>query len=109
MDDNKPFTPDALNYDRQQTFLLDKPFILTQNKTLVIGMPYLYNEGKRSVAVRLLEIWKEPEIEGEFVYLTMQELQTNRTFKVSWNLDYEGDYFLWSLADLPSIMNMSSS
>ena len=58
MDDNKPFTPDALKTDRQQTFLLDKQFILTQNKTLVIGMPYLYNEGNRSIAVKLLKVWK---------------------------------------------------
>jgi len=105
MDDNKPITPDPLRYDRQDTFFLDRPFILTQNKTLVKGMPYLYSEGKRSIAVRLLEVWLDYVGQDEVVNLTLQELQTNRCFEVSWNLDYQGDYYLWSLADLESIMN----
>ena len=106
MDDNKPFTPDPLKYDQQDTFFLDRPFILTQNKTLVMGMPYMYSEGRRSVAIRLLEVWLDYEFEDEFVYLSLQELQTDRTFTVSWNLDYDGGYYLWSLADLESIVNM---
>ncbi len=105
MDNHKPFTPDALNYDRYATFILDREFIMTQGKKLLTGMPYLFSEGRRSVAVRLLEVWLDYEFEDEFVYLTLQELQTNRTFTVCWNLDYTGDYYLWSIADLPTIMN----
>ena len=107
MDDQLNHAVDPLKADRYATFILDRPFILTQSKTLVKGMPYLYNEGSYSVAVRLLEAWLEPESEGEFVYLSLQELQTDRTFTVRWNLDYEGDYYLWSLADFESIMNIS--
>jgi len=107
MDDNKPTTPDPLRYAHHDTFILDRPFILTQNKTLVIGMPYLYNEGNHSIAVRLLEVWTDYVGQDEVVNLSLQELQTNRCFKVAWNLDYDGGYYLWSLADLPSIMNLS--
>ena len=96
---------DPLKYDRQQTFTLDREFVLTQDKKLVIGLPYLYSEGNRSVAVRLLKVWLDYELQDEFVYLSLQELQTERIFIVSWNLNYSGSYFLWSLADLPSIMN----
>lgn len=102
-------TPDPMKYCRQETFLLDRPFILTHGKTLAIGLPYLYSEGRHHVAVRLLKVWLDYELQDEFVYLSLQELQSNKCFKVSWNLDYEGDYFLWSLADLPSIMNLLDS
>ncbi len=107
MDDQLNHAAEALNYDRYATFILDREFVLTQDKTLVNGMPYLYTECNNSVAVRLLEVWLDYELQDEFVYLSLQELQTNRCFKVSWNLDYHGDYYLWSLADLPSIMNIS--
>lgn len=105
MDDNKPNTPDPLKYDRRDTFILDRPFIFTQGKTLVKGMPYLYNEVNHSIAVRLLDVRLDYVEQDEFVNLSLQVLQTNRCFKVAWNLDYEGDYYLWSLADLESIMN----
>lgn len=107
MDDNKPLTPDALFYDRQDTFTLEREFIMTQGKTLLKGMPYMYNEGNNCIAVRLLEVWLDSEAGHEFVYLSLQELQTDRCFKVSWNLDYTGSYYLWTIADLPSIMNLS--
>ena len=103
MNDKIYLNSDTCKSARQDTFVMDRPFVLTQNKTLVTGMPYLYSEGNRSVAVRLLEVWEE----NDFIYLSLEELQSGRTFKVSWNLDYDGGYFLWSLADLPSIMNIS--
>jgi hypothetical protein len=96
-------TPDPMKYCRQDPFTLDRPFILTHGKTLYKGMPYLFSEGSHHVAVRLLKVWEE----DDFIYLSLEELQSGRPFKVSWNLEYDGDYYLWSLADLPSIMNVS--
>lgn len=107
MDDQQKHAQDPLKADRQQTFVLDRPFVLTQDKTLVTGMPYLYSERRHHVAVRLLKVWKDYVGQDEVVNLTLQELQTDKVFTVSRNLDYEGDYYLWSLADLQSIMNAS--
>ena len=106
MNDNKTTNPDASISARQDTFKLDREFILIQDKTLLTGMPYLYNEGNKSVAVRLLEVWNDYDMEDEFVYLTLQEIQTNRTFTLSWNLNYSGSYYLWTLADFPTLTNL---
>ena len=106
--DDINITPYYQKPAHRETLMLDKEFILTQDKTLVTGTPYLYSEGVYSIAVRLLEVWKDYEAEDQFVYLLLQELETNRTFKVSWNLDYDSDYYLWSIADLPTIMNMTN-
>jgi len=95
--------PYAQISNRQDTFMLDRPFVLTQDKTLVTGMPYMYSEGNRTKAVRLVKIWREDSI----IYLNVQELKTLKTFRLSWNLDYEGDYWLWSIADLPTLMNLT--
>jgi len=51
-------------------------------------MPLLYTEGIHSFAVRLLDVWNE----DEFVYLKIQDLQTNKTFNILWNLGYRGEY-----------------
>lgn len=86
----------------KDTFLLDRSFILTQGKNLVIGMPYMYTEGNRSAAVRLIKIWQEDDI----IYLALQELRTKKSFTVNWNLNYTGDYYLWSLADFHTLSNL---
>jgi hypothetical protein len=65
-------------------------------------MPYLYSEGNRSAAVRLLKVWQEDNI----IYLDVQELQTLKTFRLSWNLNYTGDYWLWSLTDYDTLTNL---
>ncbi len=83
----------------KDTFYLDRPFVLTLGKTLVTGMPYLYSEGLRSAAVRLVKIW----VEDNIIYLDVQELQSLKTFTLSWNLNYYGDYWLWSLSDYETL------
>lgn len=93
--------PNASISDRRDTFILDRPFVLTQDKTLKIGMLYLYSEGYHSAAVRLLKIWQENHI----IYLDVQEIKSPKTFTLSWNLDYTGDYWLWSLADFETIIS----
>ncbi len=87
------------------TFTLDRPFVLTQDKTLVTGMPYMYSEGNRTAAVRLLEVWKEDNI----ICLDVEELNSPKNFTLSWNLDYSGSYYLWTLADLPTIMKTAKN
>jgi hypothetical protein len=77
--------------------------VLTQDKTLVTGMPYMYSEGLRSAAVRLLKAWQEDNI----IYLDVQELKTLKTFRLSWNLNYTWDYWLWSLADFETLTTLT--
>ena len=62
-------------------------------------MPYMLLEGNRSTAVKLLNV---RDAQG-FVYLVLQNLQTQNTFKLSWNLEYTGSYWLWSLADYETL------
>ncbi len=87
----------------QDAFILDRSFILTLNKKLILGMPYLYSEGRYNKAVRLIKV----RTNDNFVYLTLQDLVSYRIFTVSWNLKYEGDYHLWSIADLPTIFTLA--
>jgi hypothetical protein len=82
--------------------MLDREFILTQGKTLVKDMPYIYSEGNRTAAVRLCKIW----VEDNIIYLDAEELNSPKTFTLSWNLEYCGSYYLWTLADLPTLMNL---
>ena len=100
MNNNKNQNSDTSDSARKATFVLDRPFVLTQDKNLVNGMPYLYNEGNHSAAVRLLKVWQVDNI----IYLNVQELESSKVITLSWNLDYNGGYYLWSLADLPTIM-----
>ena len=88
-----------LIYVNYNTIVLDLPFILTLNKELKIGMPYMLLEGKHTMAIRLLEVNDVDAV----VYLRVQELQSLKTYVLSWNLKYEGDYWLWSLADLSTL------
>jgi len=81
------------------TYELDLPFILTTGKLLKIGMPYLYLEkltgGNSIKAVRLIKIWEE----SDAVFLLIQDIVTRKKFVVSFNLRYDGNFWLWSLAD----------
>lgn len=60
-------------------------------------------EGRHSDAVKLLDIWDS----DEFVYLKLRDLKTGRSYTISWNLTYKGDYHLWSLADFEYLMTLS--
>ena len=63
----------------------------------------MYTEGNRVAAVRLLKIWQEDHI----IYLDVHELGSQKTFTLSWNLNYNGDYWLWSLADFETLTNLT--
>jgi hypothetical protein len=92
--------PDNLQYVTPNTVVLNLTFILTLHKELTLGMPYLLLEGNRSTAVKLLNV---RDAQG-FVYLIVQNLQTQKTFELSWDLNYTGSYWLWSLADYDTLM-----
>jgi hypothetical protein len=80
---------------------------LTRDKKLKIGYPYLKIENWLTdlpTGIRLLDVWDE----GNIVYLKIQDLKTHRVYNLSHNLDYSGEFWLWSLADLDSLMNLSN-
>jgi hypothetical protein len=93
----------VLKYVPTNTIVLNLPFILTVGKELTLGMPYMLLEGNRSTAVKLLNVRDE----DGFVYLIAENLQTHRTFELSWNLNYTGNYWLWSLADMETLTNLT--
>jgi hypothetical protein len=86
---------------------LNLPFILTKGKILKIGSPYLKSEERfgypKIEAVRLLKVW---DFYG-MVYLEVQNLTTLKVDTLSWNLEYSGGFWLWSLASLNYIISMT--
>ena len=108
MDNNSQHTPDitknVLEYLLPNSVILKLPFIMTNAHRLTVHMPYLLLDrsgaGMHIKPVRLLEI----EVVNRMLTLNVQDLQTNKTFTLSWNLDYDGDYWLWSLADLSTLL-----
>jgi hypothetical protein len=82
-----------LEYLPNKTVILNLPFILTTKKELKIGMPYMFLEGQHINAVRLLKVTDTDGV----VYIKIQNLQTLKVYTISWNLNYDGSYWLWSL------------
>ena len=95
---------DILIYLNPGTVILKLPFILTQGHRLVLGMPYMVTEqwlaDSRTEAIRILDIWDESGI----VYIKTQSLVDFKVTTLSWNLEYTSDFWLWSIADLQSII-----
>lgn len=93
----------VLQYYRPDSLMIDLPFILTQNKILTRNMPYMLLEkrvaGEYIAALRLIDFHENNGI----IYLDVQELITNRTYSLSWNMEYNGDCWLWSLADYETL------
>ncbi len=58
--------------------------------------------GEYIAAIRLVDYYEKDGI----IYLDVQELLTDRTYTLSWNMEYSGEWWLWSLADFQSIMFM---
>lgn len=96
----KFFPPDSL--------LIDLHFILTQNKILTRQMPYLLLEkrisGNHIVAIRLLDFYQEDDVISLFV----QELESKKKYCLSTNMDYDGDMWLWSLADFKMLIDFNT-
>lgn len=96
-----------LKYLSPDTIFLDFPFILSKNKKLKIGYPYLKIENwladSHIQAVRLLDVWDN----GNTVFLKIQDLQTSQTNTIASNLNYDDDFWLWSLADFDYLLDLA--
>jgi len=92
-----------LHYFPPDSLMIDLPFILTQSKIMTRRMPYMLLEKKIAgdyiAAVRLIDFHEKDGI----VSLDVQELANNRTYSLSWNMEYSGDWWLWTLTDLENL------
>ena len=94
----------VLEYDPPDSIVLDLPFIMTRGKRLIKKMPYMKLEklvaGNDIAAIRLLNF----EDADGVVSLNVQELKTNKTYTLSWNMEYDGNYWMWLLADYETLV-----
>lgn len=95
-----------LQYFPPESLMIDLPFILTKNKMLTRKMPYILLEkkvvGEYIAAIRLVDFNDKDGI----VLLELQELLSDKIYTLSWNMEYTGEWWLWSLADFQSIMSV---
>ncbi len=93
----------VLQYFSPDSLMIDMPFILTKSKMLTRKMPYMLLEkkvaGECIAAIRLVDFYEK----GGIIFLDVQELITDRTYTLSWNVEYLGDWWLWSLADFQTL------
>ena len=84
----------VLQYFPPDSLKIDLPFILTQNKILTRRMPYMLLEkrvaGNHIAAIRLLDFHEKNTI----VSLDVQEIAGSRTYTLTWNTEYSGDWWL---------------
>lgn len=85
------------------TAVVDLPFILSTDRKLTIGSPYLYLEGSHITAVNLLDVWDT----DKYVHVKIQDLMTGKISILQWSRDYSGKYWLWSLASLEYIKSIT--
>ena len=101
------FGKKVLEFISPTEIVLDLPFIMTRNKRLSINLPYLKIEQKLSGddidAIRLLNF---DESDG-FIRLYVQELESNKSYTLEWNMEYTGSYGLWSLTDFETAICFS--
>lgn len=123
MSAKQPFNPDTshympyfnssgkkvLEYVSPTEIVLDLPFIMTRNKRLSINLPYLKIEQKLSGDdIDAIRVLKFEELDG-IIQLYIQELQSKNTYTLEWNLEYMGNYWLWSLTDFETAINLSKA
>ena len=101
MNDQNHICPDALSFRFNAIYCINRPFILTSGNLLITGMPYLYTEGSYIAGVRIESI----SVVDDWLYLELQELGSDRMFNASWNLDYEGSFYVWTIGDIPSLIS----
>lgn len=109
---NKPYINSAgrkvLEYVTPDTIVLDMPYILTCGKRLIKNMPYMKLEkrtvGEDVAAIRLLNF---DDADG-IVSLIVQELPNGKIYTISANMDYDGDMWLWTLADFDCIIGLAN-
>ncbi len=98
-----------LEYITLTEIKLSMPIILTLNKRLKLNMPYFKTEsslsGNKVVAVRLLDF----KVKEEIIQLSVQELENKRIYTLEWNMDYSGSYWLWSLSDFKTAIDLHTT
>ncbi len=96
----------VLQYLTRNTVRLNLPFILTENKILTIGLPYLKTENwladSKTEAIRLVDIWEIAEI----INIKVQSLTTFKVETLNWNLCYSGSIWIWSISSLDYCMQI---
>jgi len=96
----------VLEYVSPDMIILHLPCIMTQGKRLTKSMPYLKLEkrvaGNDISAIRLLNF---QDYQG-VVYLNVQDLSTNRCYNLSRNMEFDGDWWFWSLADYETLTDL---
>ena len=97
----------VLEYLSNDTIVLNLPFIMTQGKRLTKSMPYLKVEkktiGEDIAAIRLLNY---QDYQG-VIYLNIQDLKTNRCYNITWNMEIDGGWWFWSLADFDTLTDFT--
>jgi len=104
---NKPYINakghKVLEYISPNTIVLDLHFIMTTDKRLTIGMPYLKlankNIGEEIAAIRLLGF---QDYEG-MIYLNVQDINTNRSYNLIWNMEIDDNWWFFALADFETL------
>ena len=99
----------VMKYISESEIMLDLPFILTHNKRLKLNMPYLKTEnclsGNKISAIRLLNF----DTYDTIIVLSMQDLQSKKTFSLEYNMNCSSGYWIWSLSDFESLVSVSQS
>jgi hypothetical protein len=100
----------VLEYISPSEIMLDLPFILTRDKRLSINLPYLKIEQKLSGddinAIKLLRF----EVSDGIIRLYVQELDSKKSYTLEWNMDViSNGFWLWQLADMETIIRLSTS
>jgi hypothetical protein len=97
----------VLEYESMDSFILRLPFILTESQRLQKNGLYMKLEKTstttQSSAIRLLDF---QDYQNK-IYLNVQDLQTQKCYNLSWNLNFDGHYWLWSLADLSTLSDLT--
>ena len=102
---HNPLSPTSkIEYISPCTVTVNLPFILTTDRKLTIGLPYLYLEGSHISAVNVLDVWDA----DKYVNIKIQDLKTGQITTLQWSQDYLETYWLWSLTSfdwLQTIVN----
>ncbi len=97
-------TNSIMQYISPCTVVLDLSVILTIDKKLTIGLPYLYLEGDYIDAVQLLDVREE----NDTVFIKTQDFQTGKIKTVSWS-EGNSETNLWSLISLAYLQKLATT
>jgi len=100
---DKPSQTSKVQYISPLTVVVDLPFILSTDRKLTIGSPYLYLEGSHISAVNLLDVWDA----DKYIHVKIQDLKTGTIIILQWSRDYSGKCWLWSLASLEYLQSLT--